>query len=76
MQSMMNDPVEDWLSSVAYLHSQSRATEIQYKRVWERFSNDIGMAAQEIIADYERSTDRDVIRKHARFVRYWVGKRG
>jgi integrase len=71
---MMNDPVEDWLNSVAYSHSQSKATEDQYKRVWERFSTDIGMTAQEIIADYERSDDRNVMRKHARLIRSWIGK--
>ena len=40
---MKGNLVEDWLNSVAYFHSQSKATEDQYKRVWERFSNDIGM---------------------------------
>jgi len=71
---MMIDPVEDWLNSVAYSHSQSRATEDQYKRVWERFSTNIRMTAQEIIADYERSNDRNVMRKHARLIRSWIGK--
>jgi len=70
----MNNPVEDWLNSVAYSHSQSKATEDQYKRVWERFSTDIGMGAHEIIADYERSNDRNVMRKHARLIRSWIGK--
>jgi site-specific recombinase XerC len=71
---MMIDPVEDWLNSVAYSHSQSKATEVQYKRVWERFSTDIGMTAEEIIKDYERSNDRNVMRKHARIIRSWIGK--
>jgi site-specific recombinase XerD len=71
---MMFDPVEDWLNSVAYSHSQSKATEVQYKRVWERFSKDIEMTAEEIIEDYERSSDRNVMRKHARLIRSWIGK--
>jgi integrase len=66
--------VEDWLNSVAYSHSQSKATEDQYKRVWERFSTDIGMTATEIVADYESSNDRNVMRKHARLIRSWIGK--
>jgi site-specific recombinase XerC len=70
----MIDPVEDWLNSVAYSHSQSKATELQYKRVWERFSNDVEMTAEEIIADYEHSNDRNVMRKHARLIRSWIGK--
>lgn len=66
--------VEDWLNSVAYSHSQSKATEVQYKRVWERFSSSIGMTAEEIVADYERCNDRNVMRKHARLTRSWIGK--
>jgi integrase len=71
---MKGNLVEDWLNSVAYSHSQSKATELQYKRVWERFSNDIGMKASEVVADYEGSNDRNVMRKHARLIRSWIGK--
>lgn len=71
---MKGNLVEDWLNSVAYSHSQSKATEDQYKRVWERFSTDIGMTATEIVADYESSNDRNVMRKHARLIRSWIGK--
>jgi integrase len=71
---MKYDLVEDWLNSVAYSHSQSKATEVQYKRVWERFSSSIGMTAKEIVADYERSNDRNVMRNHARLIRSWIGK--
>ena len=71
---MKGNLVEDWLNSVAYSHSQSKATEDQYKRVWERFSNDINMTPEEIIADYERSNDRKVMRKHARLIRSWIGQ--
>ena len=48
---MKDNLVEDWLNSVAYSHSQSKATEDQYKRVWERFSKDVGMNAAKIVAD-------------------------
>jgi len=71
---MKGNLVEDWLNSVAYSHSQSKATEDQYKRVWMRFSTEIGMTATEIVADYESSTDRNVMRKHARLIRSWIGK--
>ena len=71
---MKGNLVEDWLNSVAYSHSQSKATEDQYKRVWERFSGDIGLTADEIVSDYERSNDRDVMRRHARYIRSWIGK--
>jgi len=55
--------VSNWLNSVAYSHSQSRATEEQYKRVWEHFSNYIGKTAKEIITDYETSDKRTLIQK-------------
>ena len=54
----MNDLVQDWLNSVAYSHSQSKATEIQYKRVWGRYSDSISMTPEEIVADYECSNDK------------------
>lgn len=46
---MKDNLVEDWLNSVACSHSQSKATEVQYKRVWERFSNDIEITAIELL---------------------------
>jgi integrase/uncharacterized coiled-coil protein SlyX len=71
---MMTDLVEDWLNSVSYSHSQSKATEDQYKRVWERYSGYVGMSPKQIVTDYELSDDRNVMRKHARFIRSWIGK--
>lgn len=69
----MRNLVEDWLNSVSYSHSQSKATEVQYKRVWERYSAYIGMSPEEIVSDYERSDDRNVLRKHAQLIRSWIG---
>ena len=71
---MSLDLVQIWLDSVAYSHSQSEATEINYKRVWGHYSASIGMTADEIVADYEQSNDRIVMRKHAQYVRSWIGK--
>ncbi len=70
---MNNDLVQVWLKSVAYSHSQSEATEINYKRVWGQYSAYIGMSAKEIVADYEGANDRTAMRKHARFIRSWIG---
>ncbi len=66
------DVVANWLKSVAYSHSQSKATEDQYKRVWEQFSGFIGRTAEEIIADYEASDDRTFKRKYAQSIRSWI----
>lgn len=52
------DIVGTWLKSVAYSHSQSKATDEQYKRVWSRFSSYIGKTAEEILVDYKESDDR------------------
>jgi integrase len=68
------DPVAKWLNSVAYSHSQSKATENQYKRVWEQFSGFIEMSGKEIIADYEASEDRIFKRKYAGFIQAWIAE--
>jgi integrase len=68
------DPVAKWLNSVAYSHSQSKATEDQYKRVWEQFSGFIEMSGKEIIADYEASEDRNFKRKYAGFIQAWIAE--
>ena len=52
------DAVGDWLYNVAYSHSQSKATEEQYKRVWRRFTSCLGETAEQILVEYEASDDR------------------
>jgi transposase-like protein len=68
------DAVANWLNSVAYSHSQSEATEEQYKRVWERFSGYIGKTAEQIIAEYDSSDDRIFRRKYAQYIRFWIAE--
>jgi len=68
------DVVGDWLSNVAYEHSQSKATEEQYKRVWGRFSRSIGMAAEQILADYQSLGETTARKKHAQLIRAWIGQ--
>ena len=70
---MNEDLVRVWLNSVAYSHSQSEATKINYKRVWGQYSAYIGMSAKEIVGDYEGANDRTIMRKHAGFIRSWIG---
>jgi len=70
---MNEDLVRVWLNSVAYSHSHSEATEINYKRVWGQYSAYIGMSAKEIVADYEGANDRTIMRKYAGFIRSWIG---
>jgi hypothetical protein len=63
------DIVDNWLNSVAYSHSQSRATECQYKRVWARFTVFVGLTAEQIKNDYDNSDDRTFKRKYAQYIR-------
>ncbi len=66
------DLVALWLHSASYSHSKSRATEEQYKRLWERFSSYIGKTADEIVADYEQSSDRTFKKNYADYIRSWI----
>jgi len=66
------DLVGNWLNSVSYSHSQSRATEIQYKRVWGMFTTFIDRSAENIKADYDTSDDRAFKTKYAQYVRAWI----
>lgn len=66
------DVISNWLNSVAYSHSQSKATEEQYKRVWERFSRFLGKTAEEIITEYDAIDDRTFKRKYASYIRAWI----
>jgi len=66
------EPVANWLDTVAYSHSQSKATYELYKRVWERFSKFISMSAEEILADYETTDERIFRRKYAQYIRGWI----
>jgi integrase len=66
------DIVDNWLNSVSYSHSQSKATEDQYKRVWRRFASYIGKTAEQILAEYEASDDRTFKRKYAQYIRAWI----
>jgi site-specific recombinase XerC len=62
------------LTSVAYSHSQSKATEEQYKRVWERFTRFFNTTAKEILADYEAVGYDKFKRKYAQMIRAWIAE--
>jgi site-specific recombinase XerC len=66
------DTLTNWLSSVAYSHSQSKATEEQYKRVWNRFSSFIEKSADDIIKDYKVLDERECRRQYSEYIRNWI----
>ncbi|MCW4018469.1 MAG: site-specific integrase [Candidatus Bathyarchaeota archaeon] len=66
------DLVSNWLSSVSYSHSQSKATEEQYKRVWHKFACFFETTAEEIVADYEAIGYDKFKRKYVQMLRTWI----
>jgi site-specific recombinase XerD len=68
------DAVGKWLNLASYSRSQSKATEKQYKRVWERFSSFIGKTAEQILAEYETSDDRSFKHRYAQLIGAWIAQ--
>jgi len=67
------DPVQTWIDSVGYSHSNSKNTAVNYIAFFKKFCQFIDKTPAEILADYEESTDRDFRRKYAQYVRGWIG---
>jgi len=65
-------PIETWLNNVAYSHSQSKNTEISYRHGLRKFLNFIGKTPEQILEDYENTTDREFKRKYAKLVRDFI----
>jgi integrase len=67
-----NGIVENWLSLVSYSHSQSKATEEQYKRVWQGFTSYIEKSAEQILEDYKTSEERIFRMQYTQYIRAWI----
>jgi len=63
------DVVQAWIDNVAYSHSRSKSTSVQYKRHLHRFCKFIGKTPKQILNDYEGMRDRDFRRKYAQYIR-------
>ncbi len=68
------NPVENWLNSVAYSHSNSEATAKEYKIGLKVFCDYIGKTPNEILEEYEVSDDRTFRRKYAAYVKGLIGQ--
>lgn len=66
--------VEAWLDNVAYSHSKSESTRVQYRRHLNRFCRFIGKTAEQILDEYEGMSDREFRRKYAQYVRALISK--
>ncbi len=67
------NPVQTWIDNVAYSHSNSKNTAANYTLFFNKFCKFIDKTPEEILSDYEESTDRDFRRKYAQYVRGWIG---
>lgn len=63
------DPVQAWIDTVAYSHSRNENTGREYRYNLARFCEFIGKMPEEILEDYDATSDREFKRKYARYVR-------
>jgi len=62
-----------WLDTVSYAKSGSHNTERNYRRNFQKFLKFIGKTSEDILRDYEKTSDREFKRKYAQFLRAWIG---
>ena len=69
------DPVRCWIKSVGHSHSDSEGTENNYNYYISMFFEYVGRSAEEILGEYENSTDREFKRKYARYVKTLIANK-
>ena len=69
------DLVQAWTDNVAYSHSKSEGTRVQYEYALATFCDFIGKTPQQILDEYENMRDRDFRRKYAQYLRALISKR-
>jgi len=63
------DLVKAWIDNVAISHSNSDSTRVEYKNNFRRFCDFIGKTPEQIISEFENSSDRQFRRRYAQFIR-------
>ena len=71
---MSVDVVQAWIDNVAYSHSQSKGTALQYRKRLGIFCDFVGRTPQQILDDYECMRERDFRRKYATYVKALISK--
>lgn len=66
------NPIQSWIDNVAYEHSNSIYTARNYRRHLDLFLKFTGKTSEQILAEYESSSDREFRRKYARYIRAWI----
>ena len=70
------DVVQAWIDNVAYSHSKSANTAIEYRSVMKEFSEFIGKTPKKILDEYEASDERQFKRKYAQYLRAFIANLG
>lgn len=68
------NPVEGWITNVAYSHSPSKSTGHNYRLQLSKFCSFIGKTPEEIMEEYEESTDKVFRRKYAQYIRALISQ--
>lgn len=66
------NPIQNWLDTVAFSHSNSKHTAKSYTLSFQRFLAFSDKTAEQILAEYEIYDDRTFKRKYANLVRAWI----
>ena len=73
---MKFNPVDSWLDNVAYSHSRNANTGYHYRHSLKMFCGFIEKTPEQILEEYEESSDRDFKRKYASYVRALISSLG
>lgn len=66
------DVVQSWLDNVAYSHSKNESTPYYYRTDLILFCEFIGQTPEQLLAEYERTDDREFKRKYAQYLRAFI----
>jgi len=69
---MQLDIIKTWLNNVALSHSNSNRTREAYKNNLQLFCNFIGKTPEQIMTEYDGSTDREFKREYARYIQAFM----
>ncbi len=68
------DPIENWLNTVAFSHSNSEKTRRTYKDNFQKLLTYAKITPMQIIEDYNKSTEKEFKQKYTPIVMSLIGK--
>ena len=68
------DPIEIWITTVAYSHSQSKSTAYEYKKNMQDYCKFTHTTPNKILTEYENSDEKTFKRKHSEQIQQWISK--